>query len=67
MNILYNYIMFFHRTHFYMGSANIGSRGSSWTKELGMLVKHCPKLGVDARKIFDLYWSINGLKELPKK
>ena len=55
------------RTHFYMGSANIGSRGSSWTKEIGMLVKFCPKLGVDARKIFDLYWNIDDKKDLPKK
>ncbi len=50
-----------------MGSANIGSRGTSWTKELGMLVTNCPALGDDARKIFDLYWHIDGMKELPKK
>ena len=32
-----------------------------------MLVTECPELGSDARKIFDLYWSIDGLKELPSK
>lgn len=50
-----------------MGSANLGSRGTSWTKELGMMVTNCPKLGEDARKIFDLYWSIDGLDKLPTK
>ena len=49
-----------------MGSANVGSRGSSWTKEVGLLVTNCPKLAVDAKKIFNLYWSVDGLKSLPK-
>ena len=55
------------RNHFYLGSANVGSRGTSWTKELGMLVTACPKLGEDAKKIFDLYWHIDGMKKLPEK
>lgn len=50
-----------------MGSANLGTRGTSFTKELGMFVQNCSKLAEDARKIFDLYWSIDGLKNLPKK
>ena len=60
-------VLFFHfRKHFYLGSANIGTRGTTFTKELGMFVKNCPILAQDARHIFDLYWSIDGLKELPK-
>ena len=55
------------RKHFYLGSANFGSRGTTFTKELGMLVKDCPTLGEDARKIFDLYRSVDGLKKLPKR
>ena len=57
----------FFRKHFYLGSANFGSRGTTFTKELGMLVKDCPSLGEDARKIFDLYKSVDGLNSLPKK
>ena len=52
--------------HFYLGSANVGTRGTTLTKELGMFVKNCPILGQDARKLFDVYWSVDGLKELPK-
>ena len=50
-----------------MGSANFGTRGVSYTKELGILVKDCALLGEDARKIFDLYRSIDGVKKLPRK
>ena len=32
-----------------------------------MLTTNCPKLGQDARKIFDLYWHIDGMKKLPEK
>ena len=52
--------------HFYLGSANVGTRGTTLTKELGMFVKNCPILGQDARKLFDVYWAVDGLKELPK-
>ena len=50
-----------------MGSANFGTRGVSYTKELGILVKDCALLGEDARKIFELYRSIDGVKKLPRK
>ena len=50
-----------------MGSANFGTRGVSYTKELGIFVKDCALLGEDARKIFDLYRSIDGVKKLPRK
>jgi hypothetical protein len=53
--------------HFYLGSANVGSRGTTFTKELGVLVTNCPQLGADARKIFDLYWSVYKLKVLPER
>ena len=53
------------REHFYIGSANIGSRGASWTKELGVLATNCSQLARDARKIIDLYWSVDGLGTLP--
>ena len=52
--------------HFYLGSANIGSRGTTWTKEIGMLIKDCPTFASDAKKILDLYWIIHGMKKLPK-
>ena len=52
--------------HFYLGSANIGSRGATWTKEIGIIGSDCPKLASDAKKIFSLYWSIDGLKKLPE-
>ena len=38
----------------------------TYTKELGIVVRNCPVLGQDARKILDLYWSIEGLKTLPR-
>ena len=50
-----------------MGSANFGTRGVSYTKELGIFVKDCALLGEDARKIFELYRSIDGVKKLPRK
>ena len=55
------------RKHFYMGSANIGSRGASWTKELGVLVTNCPALGADASKLIQLYWDIYSMDKLPAK
>ena len=51
--------------HFYLGSANIGSRGATWTKEIGIIGSDCLMLASDAKKIFSLYWSIDGLKKLP--
>ena len=30
------------------------------------MVRNCPGLAQDARKILDLYWSIDGLKTLPR-
>ncbi len=50
-----------------MGSANIGSRGASWTKELGVLVTNCPALGADASKLIQLYWDINSMDQLPSR
>ena len=55
------------KKHFYLGSANFGTRGTTFTKELGMLVKDCPLLAQDARKIFDLYKSVDGVKALPTR
>jgi len=55
------------RKHFYIGSANIGSRGASWTKELGVLVTNCPALGEDASKLIQLYWDIYAMDQLPSK
>jgi phosphatidylserine/phosphatidylglycerophosphate/cardiolipin synthase-like enzyme len=55
------------RKHFYIGSANLGSRGASWTKEVGVLVTNCPDLGVDASKLVQLYWELGNLKDVPKK
>ena len=57
----------YYRKHFYLGSANFGTRGTSFTKELGILVKDCSELGEDARKIFDLYKSIDGVSKLPRR
>ncbi len=50
-----------------MGSANIGSRGASWTKELGVLVTNCPAMGADASKLIQLYWDINSMDQLPSR
>ena len=30
------------------------------------MVRNCPVLAQDARKILDLYWSIDGLRTLPR-
>ena len=55
------------RRNFYIGSANLGNRGTTKTKEVGVLVRDCPALGDDAGKIFDIYWSVYGLRSLPKQ
>jgi len=34
------------RKHFYIGSANLGNRGTTKTKEVGAYVRDCPTLGV---------------------
>ena len=65
--IIHSKFMVVDQKHFYLGSANFGSRGTTYTKELGIQVKHCPHLAKDLKKIFDLYWSIDGLKKLPEK
>ena len=65
--MIYDKFSLCHSKHFYLGSANFGTRGVSYTKELGILVKDCALLGEDARKIFDLYRSIDGVKKLPRK
>ena len=52
--------------HVYMGSANLGNRGTRRTKELGIVVKNCPKLAEDATKMISLYWSLYKLKKLPE-
>ena len=65
--IIHSKFMVVDQKHLYLGSANFGSRGTTFTKEVGILVKHCPYLAKDLKKIFDLYWSIDGLKKLPEK
>ncbi len=49
-----------------MGSANLGNRGTRRTKEVGIVIKNCPKLAEDATKMIDLYWSLYNLKKLPE-
>ena len=65
--ILHSKFMVVDQKHLYLGSANFGSRGTTYTKELGILVKHCPYLAKDLLKIFQLYWSIDGLQKLPEQ
>lgn len=65
--IIHSKILVADSQHFYLGSANVGSRGLSWTKEIGMLVTNCSILATDAKKIFDVYWHIDGMKKLPQK
>lgn len=51
---------FFFRKHFYVGSANFDWRSLTQVKEMGVLVKNCPKLAEDMGKIFDVYWMLGG-------
>jgi len=37
------------------------------TKEIGIFVRDCQVLGEDAGKIFDIYWSSQGIERLPEK
>jgi hypothetical protein len=53
------FILFF-RTHFYVGSANFDWRSLTQVKEMGILVKDCPRLAQDMAKIFDVYWALGG-------
>ncbi len=53
-------LFFFNRTHFYVGSANFDWRSLTQVKEMGILVKNCPKLAQDMGKIFDAYWTVGG-------
>ena len=50
-----------------VGSANLGSRCTTRTKELGILITHCPALARDAFKQWILYWNLHGIKSIPKK
>ena len=54
-----DFILFF-RTHFYVGSANFDWRSLTQVKEMGILVKDCPRLAQDMAKIFDVYWALGG-------
>ena len=55
------------RRHMYLGSANVGSRSERFTKELGIFITNCPSLAEDATKLFQMYWDLDNLEELPKK
>ena len=50
-----------------MGSANLGNRGTRRTKELGVVIRDCPKLAEDATKMISLYWSLYQLENLPER
>ncbi len=43
-----------------MGSANFDWRSLTQVKEMGILVKDCPRLAQDMAKIFDVYWALGG-------
>ena len=50
--VLHSKLLVSDRRHFYLGSANLSDRGLTKTKEMGILVTHCPSLADDVAKIF---------------
>ena len=65
--VLHSKLLVADRKHFYLGSANLSDRGLTKTKEMGILVTNCPELADDAAKLFDVYWELGGLQNVPKK
>jgi len=66
--ILHTKMMLVDDLHFYVGSNNFDWRSFMQVKEMGVQVTHCPKLGDDMRKMFEIYWAVGGQnKTVPKK
>jgi phosphatidylserine/phosphatidylglycerophosphate/cardiolipin synthase-like enzyme len=55
------------RKHFYIGSSNLSDRALTKTKEVGILVTHCPELAADAAILFEVYWELGRTDKIPSK
>ncbi|KAI1294785.1 5'-3' exonuclease PLD3 [Halotydeus destructor] len=53
------------RQSFHVGSASMDWRSLTQTKELGLLVTRCPQLAEDLSQVFETFWYLGSVDQLP--